>query len=308
MSLLLVYGGCSTRAKNDTAWPMAIAESSPAAAAESDATGTLLHRSCPNCGNDNAQTPALAYSWEHWVLRECAKCSFVYLENPPDYADFAVAFAWERNHGDRSKRMKTEYPVSHAVSKGWRKFYRAVVKKPDKLANRINKWVPPGVVIDVGCGNADRLLVLPDHYETCGIEISEGLAHEAQELLAARGGSIINAPAVEGLASFPTGKATGVLMRSFLEHEHKPIELLTHAERVLHPGGIAIIKVPNFASINRRVMGSRWCGFRFPGHVNHFTPTSLRAMVEDAGFSVVSFNALDRFFLSDNMWMVARKD
>jgi len=143
---------------------------------------------------------------------------------------------------------------------------------------------------------------------SCGIEISEGLAHEAQELLAARGGSIINAPAVEGLASFPTGKATGVLMRSFLEHEHKPIELLTHAERVLQPGGIAIIKVPNFASINRRVMGSRWCGFRFPGHVNHFTPASLRAMVEDAGFGVMSFNALDRFFLSDNMWLVARKD
>jgi len=86
------------------------------------------------------------------------------------------------------------------------------------------------------------------------------------------------------------------------------VKLLAQASRVLQPGGVTIIKVPNFASINRRVMGSRWCGFRFPGHVNHFTPESLRAMVEDAGFKVVSFNALDRFFLSDNMWMVARKD
>jgi predicted xylose isomerase-like sugar epimerase len=42
--------------------------------------------------------------------------------------------------------------------------------------------------------------------------------------------------------------------------------------------------------------------------VNHFTPASLRAMVEASGLKVVSFNALDRFFLSDNMWMVARKD
>ena len=30
-------------------------------------------------------------------------------------------------------------------------------------------------------------------------------------------------------------------------------------------------------------------------------------MVADAGFTIASFNALDRFFLSDNMWMVARK-
>ena len=277
-------------------------------ASPSESTATLLHRTCPNCGSDNAETQALDYSWQHWVLRECAKCRFVYLENPPDYADFKVAFAWEHNHGDRSKRMKAEYPVAHAISKGWRKFYRATVKKPDKLANRINKWVPPGVVIDVGCGNADRLLVLPEHYQTCGIEISEGLAAEARELLASRNGSIINAPAVEGLASFPAGEASGVLMRSFLEHEHKPVKLLEHAARVLESGGIAIIKVPNFASINRQVMGSRWCGFRFPGHVNHFTPASLRAMVEASGLKVVSFNALDQFFLSDNMWMVARKD
>jgi len=287
---------------------MAIAETTPKDTSDAEPSGSLLHRSCPNCGTDNSDAPVLAYSWQHWVLRSCANCDFVYLENPPDYADLVVAFAWERNHGDRKKRMKEEYPVSHAISKGWRKFYRAVVKKPDKLANRINKWIAPGVVIDVGCGNADRLLVLPDHYDTCGIEISEALAREGEERLAERNGRIIQAPALEGLESFPTGGASGVLMRSFLEHEHQPVALLEQAARVLEPGGVTIIKVPNFASINRKVMGKRWCGFRFPGHVNHFTPDSLRNMVEAAGFTVVSFNALDRFFLSDNMWMVARKD
>lgn len=287
---------------------MANVEPAPAGGPETEPTGSLLHRTCPSCGTDNAGVPPLEYSWQHWVLRTCAKCEFVYLENPPDYADLAVAFAWERNHGDRSKRMKKEYPVSHAISRAWRKFYRAVVKKPDKLANRIRKWVSPGEVIDVGCGDADRLLVLPDHYACCGIEISEALAKAGEERLGKRNGRIINAPALEGLESFPSGQASGVLMRSFLEHEHQPVKLLAQASRVLQPGGVTIIKVPNFASINRRVMGSRWCGFRFPGHVNHFTPESLRAMVEDAGFKVVSFNALDRFFLSDNMWMVARKD
>ena len=76
---------------------------------------------------------------------------------------------------------------------------------------------------------------------------------------------------------------------------------------MLKPDGVAIIKVPNFSSINRRVMGSRWCGFRFPGHVNYFTPASLRSMVEDAGLSAVGVGFFDRFPLSDNMWMVVRK-
>tara|TARA_A100001037_G_scaffold299040_1_gene323844 strand:+ start:3551 stop:4387 length:837 start_codon:yes stop_codon:yes gene_type:complete len=269
--------------------------------------GALLHRNCPNCETDNSSATALDYSWQEWILRECAHCGFVYLENPPDYADFKVVFAWEKNHGDRKVRMRNEYPLAYEISRLWRKFYRWAVRKPDKLTNRIKAWVPPGLVIDVGCGNADRLLALPEDYETCGIEISEGLAQEAETLLATRGGKVINMPAVEGLASFESGAASGILMRSFLEHEQKPVELLAEAERVLKPGGVAIIKVPNFASMNRRVMGSRWCGFRFPGHVNHFTPASLKAMVVASGLTPVSFGPFDRFIFSDNMWMVVRK-
>ena len=96
-------------------------------------------------------------------------------------------------------------------------------------------------------------------------------------------------------------------MRSFLEHEREPLVLLGSAWSALRPGGAAIIKVPNYASFNRKLMGNRWCGFRFPGHVNYFTPESLRAMVESVGFQVEKFSLTDHFYLSDNMWMVVRK-
>ena len=113
-------------------------------------------------------------------------------------------------------------------------------------------------------------------------------------------------PAIEGLASIPDDSVSGVVMRSFLEHEARPATLLREVARTLNGQGCSIIKVPNYASLNRRVMGSRWCGFRFPGHVNYFTPKSLRNMVEGAGLRVVDFGWLDHFALSDNMWLVAR--
>lgn len=86
-----------------------------------------------------------------------------------------------------------------------------------------------------------------------------------------------------------------------------PKPVLGELHRVLKPGGVAIIKVPNYGSINRRVMGAKWCGFRFPDHLNYFTPASLTAMVRDCGYRVRRFGILDRMPTSDNMWMIAEK-
>lgn len=241
------------------------------------------------------------------MLQQCATCNFVYLRNPPGYEALAVEHAWEREHEDRDVRMRKEYPVSRAISKAWRKFYRLVIKKPNKLAARINDWFPAGPVVDIGCGSGDYLASLPDRYQPCGIEISEELARQSRERLAGRSGEIHNKSAIDGMADIADSSLSGIIMRSFLEHEQQPAELLAHAARTLRPGGATIIKVPNYASVNRHIMGKRWCGFRFPGHVNYFTPDSLREMVEATGLRVVRFGFFDRFFLSDNMWLVAQR-
>jgi len=65
--------------------------------------------------------------------------------------------------------------------------------------------------------------------------------------------------------------------------------------------------VPNYACWNRRLQGAGWPGFRFPEHVNYFTPTTIRQLIDRAGLQVARFNLLDRLPTSDNLWLVARK-
>ncbi len=203
--------------------------------------------------------------------------------------------------------MRQEYPLTRRISRGYRHVRRRLIHRPDKLARRVAAHVPSGRIIDVGCGSAGHLMGLQRHYEIVGIEISVALAAEAKVNLATRNGTVVNMPAIDGLADMAPASATGVLMRSFLEHEHRPAMLLEQVARVLAANGAVIVKVPNFACLNRRVMGSRWCGFRFPGHVNYFTPASLKAMVEGAGLIVSGFSIFDRFPLADNMWLVAHR-
>ena len=268
-------------------------------------------RPCPSCDADNSNGPLHAHSWRHWKLRRCANCGFVYVENPPRYGELAADQAWEANRGDRRARMRSEFPLAERFSQARRTVHRRLgrlTRGSDRLNRWIVRWVPPGRVVDVGCGDGDRLAALPTGYTGVGIEISCEIARTAEANLAGCGMRVVNAPAIDGLASLDEGSATGVLMRSFLEHEIRPRELLAEVARVLRHGGAAVVKVPNHASLNRRVMGPRWCGYRFPGHVNHFTPRALARMVEDAGLTVARFGPLDRFPLSDSMWLAARRD
>ena len=117
----------------------------------------------------------------------------------------------------------------------------------------------------------------------------------------------MNQSALEGLGSFPEDTFDLIVMSSFLEHEVNPLPLLRRCRERLRRGGAIVLKVPNFASLNRRLRGAQWCGFRWPDHVNHFTPRTLKAMMRQAGLEVQRMTFLDRHPFSDNMYAVVKK-
>ncbi|MEE8394278.1 MAG: methyltransferase domain-containing protein, partial [Rhodospirillales bacterium] len=99
---------------------------------------------------------------------------------------------------------------------------------------------------------------------------------------------------------------SAAFMRSYLEHEMHPGQVLAETYRTLVPGGVVLIKVPNFASLNRIIMGKRWCGFRYPDHLNYFTPGTMSEMAKRCGFKV-HFPLFGRIPTNDNMHVVLKK-
>jgi SAM-dependent methyltransferase len=157
------------------------------------------------------------------------------------------------------------------------------------LAGRLKRLFAPGRVLDVGCGSGKKV---PEPFIPFGIEISEALSREADAHMRGRGGRAIHAPAVEGVKEFPDRYFSGIVLRSFLEHEKQPKELLEQCSRRLAPGGSIYVRVPNYGSLNRRMLGAKWCGFRYPDHVNYFTTASLGAMVGDCGLRLKLLNPI----------------
>jgi predicted SAM-dependent methyltransferase len=119
-------------------------------------------------------------------------------------------------------------------------------------------------------------------------------------MMRARGGYCLHAAGAEGIWQFPAGFFDGIIMSSYLEHEVEMRKVLEGAHRALKRGGRIFVRVPNFGSLNRRVMGAKWCGFRYPDHVSYFTLASLRRVAAGAGFRTELMNRMT-LWVDDNI-------
>jgi len=261
-------------------------------------------RACPLCGKDNEAVPPSPYSDGAWSIKDCPDCGFTYIDAAPHYAAQVAQVSWERTTKVEEQRRAEIRPISYKLSKRMR--FRLHLLPRRTMEGYIAARVAGGNVVDLGCGEGAALLRLSEAYTPYGIEISSQLAAAADRLFRLRGGSAVNAPSLEGLRRFPAAYFAAATLRSYLEHEQNPLPVLKEVQRVLASGGFAVVKVPNYGSLNRRVLGKRWCGFRYPDHLNYFTPDSLRAMAAKAGF-VTRFGLTGALPTSDNMWAVLSK-
>lgn len=267
-----------------------------------------------------SETPVvtLRYSRDPWLIVQCQETGMVFLANPPEYSQLEDEFAWEKTYAAEKERRKRKEPVFSALSSAVKKVRRILRPKEriETLSVSLLRHHPGRPkLVDVGCGLGDKAAAvathLKEHFQIeavpVGIEISMGLAAEADANLKPFGGHCIQASALAGIESIEDGSADLIILCSFLEHEVNPLPLLRGCQQKLHPEGRVVIKVPNFNSVNRWTRQQRWCGFRYPDHVNYFTPATLREAIERAGLRVVRMNFFDRLPTSDNLWAIAGK-
>jgi 2-polyprenyl-3-methyl-5-hydroxy-6-metoxy-1,4-benzoquinol methylase/predicted RNA-binding Zn-ribbon protein involved in translation (DUF1610 family) len=266
-------------------------------------------RVCPICqsGVISRQHPI---SRDPWKVVQCNECGFVYLQNPPLQEKLTDEYAWEKiDKIDRKIRHpKGKKRLSSRIARKILYYLIEPVVPRLTIPKLLSKFAPSGDILDVGCGRGNRLEGLESRFIPWGIEISKFLALEAKEQFVRKGGKVVQASAIEGLRSLPTDKFAAIVMRSYLEHEAFPRDILNESFRVAKPSGIIIIKVPNFGSINAKITGPDWCAVQLPAHVNYFRPHELNDIVTKAGYTVTQFNRLRyRLPTSDNMWLIGQK-
>jgi len=147
----------------------------------------------------------------------------------------------------------------------------------------ISRYKAGGKLLDIGCSSGGFLSTMMNPaWSLYGIEMEESTAQRAR---AATGATVFVDDAVE--APFLPNSFDVITCFDVLEHVYSPRQFLTKVHEWLKPGGIYYAMMPNIASWEARLFGSYWFGLELPRHLSHFSPRSLRHLMNELGFEEV---------------------
>lgn len=154
------------------------------------------------------------------------------------------------------------------------------------IAERFNKQLGTGKVLDVGCGNGKLLREFQLlNWDCWGIDPSAWSKDSAERY----GYHLIPGTIEETPASI--GEFDLVISSSTLEHIPEPCGHIENILKRVKPGGIAYFcGIPNYGSGSIKLGISRFYMNNPPGHVNYFTRTTMNKLMEQYRHLMTSFS------------------
>lgn len=221
---------------------------------------------CNVCGADDAEAVHEAAG-----LVRCRRCGLGYVNPQPP--DEALARLYTDEYYTRP--VDPDGPSYIENRAGLERFF-------DGRLRRVERFVRPGRLLDVGAGLGYLLNAAARRgWQGIGLEVSEFAARYAREQF---GLDVRRQSLAE--AAFPDAAFDAVVARDVLEHTRDPRAFLLEARRLLRPGGVLALSMPNFASLNARLGGLAWRHLRPRQHLFHFTPATLARLLRECGLEL----------------------
>jgi hypothetical protein len=144
---------------------------------------------------------------------------------------------------------------------------RALRALRGRLAGRLDRIAPPGPILDVGAGDGALL----DALAAVGRD-AVGLERHSER------------PDVrEAKLSELHGPFAAIVFWHSLEHLREAGSELERAARLIAPGGVIVVAMPNPASLQARAFGERWLALDLPRHLVHIPAPALLARLLELG-------------------------
>jgi SAM-dependent methyltransferase len=249
------------------------------------------HDVCPLCSSED---PAQLFrctdhfiSGEEFPVFRCRNCGFTYTNDHPGEDEAGRYYESEDyiSHSDTSKGIVNKLYLFARKFMLVRK--RSFIEKTTGLKS--------GSLLDIGSGTGYFAATMKNAgWQVKGIEISEkartfSSSHFNIEVL----------PPSE-LDSIESDSLDCITLWHVLEHFHDPFKYISEIKRILKPGALCIIALPNCSSYDAEYYDRYWAAWDVPRHLWHFSPATFNIFAGKAGFrnERISILPLDVFYIS----------
>jgi 2-polyprenyl-3-methyl-5-hydroxy-6-metoxy-1,4-benzoquinol methylase len=237
---------------------------------------------CALCGAEDFHTVLQGgrdHVWRKpgtWSLQECRACGLV-MTRPRPTAEELPTFYEGAYSGEGQQAEGKKQGADNLIGRLLSDHRLGVLHKVHALG-------PQDHLLDVGCSYGGLLKRARDKTgcTTSGVDFDEGSIAGAiePELCDYRSGTLVE-------AGYEAESFTVITFMECLEHDPVPAQSLAEAHRLLKPGGLVSVEVPNWEGAWRSVFGRYWLPLLLPQHLVHYRPATLSRMLEQAGFEVV---------------------
>ena len=224
-----------------------------------------------------------------WGIVRCKsqKCGFAWLVPEPDKSQiqsFYVNYYTHEKGNNKKIELKNVFEkIFYRIAKILYSLFRRLLlinlerKNLEYMFLRKRK----GKVLEIGCGNGERLYKLKNAgFYVEGIEIDEKAMSVAKDKYNLR----IHKGDVREL-NIPSNSFDFIIMNHVLEHVFEPVKFLKECKRIIKKGGQIIITTPNFDSFSHKYFNIHWRGLEPPRHLYLYNTKSIDILCKRAGIS-----------------------
>ena len=231
--------------------------------------------SCPVCNNKSfihfLTCKDYTTSQENFDIISCDSCSLKFTNPRPAAAEIGPYY-------------KSDEYISHTNSKKGliNQLYQIVRSFTLKQkVNLINSYANNKSILDYGCGTGEFLNACKnDGYTVEGFEPDS----DARKLAINNYG--ITVYCGDELNIVSNSSKNVITLWHVLEHVHDLEGLLNNLSRILQRDGTLFIAVPNHTSYDAKLYGEYWAAYDVPIHLYHFSPETIKKLLEKFGFSL----------------------
>jgi SAM-dependent methyltransferase len=237
----------------------------------------ITYTNCPCCGSPDIASGLTAkdhtVSRESFEIWQCSACTARFTQQVPDQSDIGAYYQSEDyiSHSDTKKGLVNS--LYHIVRK-------RTLRQKQQLVEQFTA-TKKGNLLDIGAGTgAFSAFMQKEGWNVVGLEPDDATRRRATQLHG------IHLQSTSELFNLEPASFDAITMWHVLEHVHALHDYTLQVQKLLKPRGKAFIAVPNYTCYDAAVYGEYWAAYDVPRHLYHFSPLSMKLLVENFGMKL----------------------